>query len=338
MFFPGDEVKFLNEEGHGVVIAIQSNSIALVKNDLGFTLDYLFSQLVLVKSKNIGNAKPVIETKKIHSVKAEAPISIKQEDSIKPPPISTLTSLTHLKCGFSQNLNKGEQISWDLYLFNSEDWPYYFTLRGQIQNHWFYLLHGSIESRSNQIVSTFLAEDLTDLKALALQAIPFQLKVNSVVEPVNDIFKVKAPKLFNSGLFINYKNFSKPVHLLVPEKKISSHPFVQVAPNRIEKKAIHYPSLALNQEKEIDLHIEKLEPKHAHLSSHEKLVIQLNKVSVSMDQALVNHCKKLTFIHGVGNGRLKEETRKILASYSSVTIVDGDFGKYGFGATTVFFD
>jgi hypothetical protein len=204
--------------------------------------------------------------------------------------------------------------------------------------HWFYLSHGSIESNSTQSISTFLPEDISELKSIALQAISFQLSVTKVLEPIDDLFKIKSPKLYNTNLFQVFQNFPKPLLVLNSEKKLMPLPSTIELPKKVVIPNKPNPVLKVIQEAEIDLHIEKLVANHRSLSNHEKLLIQLKEVNMAMDKAFVNHYKKVTFIHGVGNGILKEETRKILKTYSSITVVNGDFAKYGFGATTVFFD
>jgi hypothetical protein len=336
MFAPGDEVRFLNEKGHGVIIRITQNSHAWVENDLGFILEYPIKQLVLVKSKSFEISIPALPLNKQSSPKPtleDTKVSI-------PSPISNSKhhKLTQLKCGFTENRTGTQLSSWDLIINNPEMWPYYFTIRAQIGSHWFYLSHGSIESNSTQIVSTFLPEDISELKSIALQAIPFQLSVTKVLEPIDDVFKIKSPKLYNTNLFQVFQNFPKPLLVLNSEKKLMTPSSTIELPKKVVLPNKSNPVLTVMQEAEIDLHIEKLVSNHRSLSNHEKLLIQLKEVHMAMDKAFVNHCKKLTFIHGVGNGILKEETRKILKTYSAITLVDGDFAKYGFGATTVFFD
>ena len=54
-----------------------------------------------------------------------------------------------------------------------------------------------------------------------------------------------------------------------------------------------------------------------------------------LDKAMAAGVKKLIFIHGVGNGRLKLEIQNILKSTKGVTFQDASYKDYGFGATQV---
>ena len=60
-------------------------------------------------------------------------------------------------------------------------------------------------------------------------------------------------------------------------------------------------------EKEVDLHITELVDKPEGLSNFEMLNIQLEKFENELDAAIFKNMKKIIFIHGVGNGRLKQE-------------------------------
>lgn len=88
--------------------------------------------------------------------------------------------------------------------------------------------------------------------------------------------------------------------------------------------------------KEIDLHIEKLVPDHQLLSSAEMLHIQLNFFSKALDAAIVHQLPEIVFIHGAGNGVLKNEVHKKLSKNNKVqTFMDAHKEKFGYGATRV---
>lgn len=88
--------------------------------------------------------------------------------------------------------------------------------------------------------------------------------------------------------------------------------------------------------KEIDLHIEKLVPDHQLLSSAEILHIQLNYFNKVLDAAIVHQLPEIVFIHGAGNGVLKNEIHKKLSKNNKVkTFMDAHKEKFGYGATRV---
>lgn len=87
---------------------------------------------------------------------------------------------------------------------------------------------------------------------------------------------------------------------------------------------------------EIDLHIEKLRDDFALLSNTEILKIQLEHYKRALDAAIVHKLPSITFIHGIGNGTLKQEIHKSLGRNNQVkTFMDARKEKFGYGATEV---
>ena len=77
-----------------------------------------------------------------------------------------------------------------------------------------------------------------------------------------------------------------------------------------------------------DLHIEKVQVKHQHLSAGQKLQIQLNeanRIIIKMQQQ-----KQQTFIlvHGIGKGVLKNELKKLLKK-QKIQFDEVSFTKFG---------
>lgn len=90
-------------------------------------------------------------------------------------------------------------------------------------------------------------------------------------------------------------------------------------------------------EAEVDLHIDMLSESPKSLSAHEAFELQMRYFRVCMNAALEHHVKKVTFIHGVGKGILKDEIQKELKEYSNLYIMDAPMSRYGVGAIDVYF-
>jgi dsDNA-specific endonuclease/ATPase MutS2 len=88
------------------------------------------------------------------------------------------------------------------------------------------------------------------------------------------------------------------------------------------------------QEMEINLHIEELIDDYEGMSNAQIVQVQLRYFTAALDKAIAGHYKKLVVIHGVGNGRLKQEVRAILDA-ENIRYFDASYAKYGFGATEV---
>ena len=88
----------------------------------------------------------------------------------------------------------------------------------------------------------------------------------------------------------------------------------------------------------IDLHIEKLSDNSRRLSNYEILTLQLRTFEKYYDLALAHHLPSLIVIHGVGEGRLRDEIHDILRLKKEVkSFVNQYDPRFGFGATEIFF-
>lgn len=87
---------------------------------------------------------------------------------------------------------------------------------------------------------------------------------------------------------------------------------------------------------EFDLHIEKLVPNKRGMSNHDILTLQSETAKRHIEFAIRNRIPKIVFIHGVGEGILKSELDFLLGRYDNIAFQDGNYQKYGQGATEVF--
>ena len=88
---------------------------------------------------------------------------------------------------------------------------------------------------------------------------------------------------------------------------------------------------------EVDLHIQELLDDTRGLSNADMLKVQMDTFHAEMAKAIEAGVKKIVFIHGVGNGVLKNELRRVLQrKYNKYPFQDASFQEYGYGATMVY--
>lgn len=112
----------------------------------------------------------------------------------------------------------------------------------------------------------------------------------------------------------------------------------------IKDKAIPKPRNFVKERKEkheisapeFDLHIEKLVPNKRGMSNYDILTLQSETAKRHIEFAIRNRIPKIVFIHGVGEGILKAELDFLLGRYDNIAFQDGNYQKYGQGATEVF--
>lgn len=87
---------------------------------------------------------------------------------------------------------------------------------------------------------------------------------------------------------------------------------------------------------EFDLHIEKLVRNKQGMSNYDILTLQSETAKRHIEFAILNRIPKIVFIHGVGEGVLKSELDFLLGRYDNIAFQEGNYQKYGQGATEVF--
>ena len=87
---------------------------------------------------------------------------------------------------------------------------------------------------------------------------------------------------------------------------------------------------------EVDLHIGQLVRSTKGMTNHEMLNLQLETAKRQLEFAIRKRIQKVVFIHGVGEGVLREELHYLFRRYENVKYYDAEYQKYGLGATEVF--
>ena len=119
-----------------------------------------------------------------------------------------------------------------------------------------------------------------------------------------------------------------PVSRVLNEKKIGSTKKTNKI--KLKSKSRKIPPM------EVDLHIEKLINSTKGLDNYDFLNIQLEEVRKKLQFAFNKKIQRIVFIHGVGEGVLKEELKYLLKKYDNLKYYDADYQKYGLGATEVY--
>ncbi len=101
-------------------------------------------------------------------------------------------------------------------------------------------------------------------------------------------------------------------------------------PPRVKPKQRQAPKM------EVDLHIGQLLPSTKGMGNHDILNVQLETAKRQLEFAMANRIQKVVFIHGVGEGVLKEELHYLFGRYDNLEHYDADYQKYGLGATEVY--
>lgn len=186
---------------------------------------------------------------------------------------------------------------------------------------------------------------LHDIKYSDLQLIPEFSWVLESKDPkfyfyFKDSLKIKPKKLFEllqKMQFLNEPTFTLQIAEINQADHIHSVLQTEEVKPVLED---YFESKKPVVNKTIDLHIENLTKKHKYLDVFEIMNMQIEAFQKAMNDAILAQQSDLMVIHGIGNGKLKQEIHKILrVEYSHCCYFVHDYmPKYGMGATQVIFN
>lgn len=87
---------------------------------------------------------------------------------------------------------------------------------------------------------------------------------------------------------------------------------------------------------EVDLHIHELVDSETGMDATAKLELQIEHFERMLKNAERDRIRRIVFIHGVGEGVLRQKIRELLRMYyPNMTFHDADYRRYGYGATEI---
>ena len=322
----GDKVRFLNEVGEGVISRIKDKQVVFVEMPDGFEIPFPISQLVPIHTELIIN---------------------KDAENIELNPDAHLDDAVYFVIepdhDFPSLIN-----DYKLYLFNASSFNLLFSYSVKDDEYFQTLKHGEVGAYQKVLLRQVKMQFFKEYVYHKIECLLYKNTFFKAQTPIAEVLHV-SPAILAKSKTIKHEEFKFPVYgfLLKDEFLNQQQVEAQLDLVNIEKlRAIkefrakektsksskeHLRSL----EKEVDLHIEELVDKPGDLSSFEMLNIQLERFEKELDEAMANHYRKVIFIHGVGNGRLRQEIHAILKKTRGVTFQDGSYKEYGYGATQV---
>lgn len=158
-----------------------------------------------------------------------------------------------------------------------------------------------------------------------------------------DVLRIRPVKLFeqvNQLLLKNEPSFEYMLLEEFSEKKAETPPPAPIAKPAPAVRHSKPSKMSLHDlpRYELDLHIEQLVDSTKGLSNADMLTTQLSVLNRYLHLAILHRQQSMIIIHGLGKGVLRDEVHKILKETPEVArFSDGWHGKYGFGATEVWF-
>lgn len=138
------------------------------------------------------------------------------------------------------------------------------------------------------------------------------------------------PFTFQGSQLIKVKGHYKVAAYEVAKIKSEKDPPKKAKSNPPKRKLRNAPKI------EVDLHIHQLVKSTRGMNNFDILNLQLETAKRQLEFAFRKRIQKVVFIHGVGEGVLKEELKYLFKKYDNLKFYDAEYQKYGLGATEVY--
>lgn len=354
----GDIVRFLNSVGGGRITKIKDN-VAYVEDEDGFETPVLVRECVVV-----GEAPKVPKPDHTAVMPAVQPSATKEIPSAPQPVVEEELPVEETPQGEKLNvvlayepidLKHLSASKFDTYLVNDSNYYLYFCYmtRPRYGKEWTPRYAGIVEPNIQVFIGELTREDLPEIDRVAVQFIAFKRgKDFSMKAPVSVEFPVDNTKFAKLHCFRDNIYFDLPVLAFEIVNNDSPVRAEVLSAEKVEeaikaKRALDRPRRKPVQRKEqkarrlgdtivVDLHISELVDNIRGLSNGDMLNLQIDEFSRVMDENLRNKGQKIVFIHGKGEGVLRNALLKELTHrYKGHDVQDASFREYGFGATQV---
>lgn len=352
---PGDNVSFLNEKREGIVKKILNNKMVIVEIEDGFDIPVAINDLV--KSDAYTEIAAEINAGK-QTVEEEA----EERFPLRIPVISGGSDEEKTKRGIylafiPENADDVLSASIGIYLLNyySHDLLFIYSLKAE--GKFICKDFDRIDEETAILLDVIDKSDLEKWQNSRFQFLAFKKDTAIEIAPIVHEIHIRAVRFYKEENYL-YHHFIGEKCLLFslseresqqqPEAwtddkwkneklpkpsglKIVGHISDLNKPEVFPEKHIIEKGIA-----EVDLHIEELMDNYSGKDNFELLTIQLNYFNKMMESAIANKFRKIIFIHGVGNGKLKSEIiNRLKERYPDLKYADASMFKYGNGATEI---
>lgn len=209
--------------------------------------------------------------------------------------------------------------------------------------------YGQLDKYEKVVVETISREDLEYWCNGIVQAIFTRDNSDEVLLPLNAPFSLRANRFFKEGSYqMSGVLGEKAVMVCLSEivalrhgdsdfSKLMKDGVGSQAPKKdlVKQEAPIDKHRTGQGEATVDLHIGELVDNILGLSSHDMFNIQMDYFRKMLDSAIAAGYAKVTFIHGVGNGVLKNAIIEELKNYKNTENHMASIAKFGVGAIEV---
>jgi hypothetical protein len=350
----GDTVRFLNAVGGGIVTRVDEyKGMVYVEDEDGFETPMLERECVAVPKVNAETNFPVrdFSSKPVAGNAAAEPVQNVNETPVKPVEIFETAdgdTLRALLAFIPVDIKNLQTCAYDCLLINDSNYfLFYNIIIGEKQQRRS-AANGIIEPNIQEEIIKIDKSDLNDWENMQVQLVAYKQVKNYTPQQVIELnLRIAPVKFYKLHSFTENDYFDEPTMLIdLVGKKEPSMP--EINPEALKQAMYekempatttvsHRNKVIMNASViEVDLHIPELVDTTTGLSNGDMLQLQMDKFHAVIEENKNKKGQKIVFIHGKGEGVLRNEILKQLKTkYTSYYYQDASFREYGFGATMV---
>ncbi|MEH0156563.1 DUF2027 domain-containing protein [Limibacter armeniacum] len=315
----GDKVRSVSGSEEGIVVRFITEREVEVEIEDGFRIPFMKSELVIVskeEARNFGGDDQVVTEKKGSAKEIKIPVYSEK---------GLFLAFTHVN----------DKIL-DLHLINNTDLTIPVLLGEESKKGYHGIYVGGLNARTHTRIHQMNLDQFESWPSLIFQALFFKAGLSIPREPLVRKLRFRAESFMKS---------KKEIPMLAVDGylfQLDVEDLDKIDPDQLKsglmenkssegKGAVEMPAKPKN---EVDLHAEALglDPE----MGSNLISLQILHFEKELEAAIANGMDEITFIHGIGSGKLKLEIQKRLSKNHHVEYYkDAKKEKFGYGATYV---
>ena len=336
----GDRVRLLHSNEEGVISKVVSSTLVEIEIEEGFHIPVKISELVLIAKEE------QIQFGGQDSFVSFEPAKPKPE---KPKVLAQFGIFTAFT-----SINDRKYV---MHLINNTDYDLLFTFGIESNQIYEGVITHKITSKNSLKIYDVDIRDFEKWGVFVFQFLFFKRGIFPLREPLvkrvryraNSFFKSqqKAPILAKDAYLLQLDKDEK----IAPQKSESSDVTKEntssIDPQKIKEEMFSSKTPEVKSDQvpiappklEVDLHIEVISSDYQKLNSSEIIQLQIKTFEDNLEAAIACGMSEIIFIHGVGNGKLRNEIHRRLSGNPVIKFYqDAQKEKFGYGATLVKFN
>lgn len=352
----GDTVRFLNTVGGGIVKGFRNKQVVIVEDEHGFDVPVLISECVVVKPAGNEKLTQLPEENKVadsttYTPQKPSPTKKEEmpEEEEQPEETPEGEKITACLAWLPMDIKNLSSTAYECYFVNDSNYYLFFTYMSREGESLKIRYSGLIEPNTKIFLEELEKGDLNEIEKVTVQFVAFKrLKPFRAKNPFSTDLRIDTVKFYKLHSFHENDYFDEEALTCfimrndIPEDEFRlSASNLERAMKVKERQDIRPARERVGKAKketttEVDLHINNLLDSTAGMDNADILEYQLHKFNEVMSEHIHHKNHKIVFIHGKGDGVLRNAiVKELKKNYPKCFYQDASFREYGYGATMV---